>query len=200
LSLGDLYGSPFSPYVRLCRLIAAKAGVEIGFRVADPFDPGFRAVNPLGKVPALKMTREGPLLLETGLICRTLMSRGRNLLPAEPSKRLLHEADIAVLTGVLDLGVAYLMEKRREADISPSWQKRRLEGIEAAYPMVEDAARRAGGGEPGYLTLMLVAALQWLDFRLGEELDWRASCPAAAELMDGLGRDEDIAATDPARA
>ncbi|MCQ8185766.1 glutathione S-transferase family protein [Parvularcula maris] len=201
MTIGQLYGSAFSPYVRLCRLVAAKAGAEVGFRLADPFDPEYRAVNPLGKVPALKMAGDGPLLLDTGLICRTLIGEGRDLLPSARAERLQHEADIAVLTGVLDLGVALLMEKRREADISAKWQQRRIDGIERAYPLIEAAAPRAASSAPdGYLALMMVSALQWLDFRLSEELDWRAACPGAAKLVDSLAEDPDVSATDPSRA
>jgi glutathione S-transferase len=199
LSLGVLYGSAFSPYVRICRLVSLKSGALVDFRLADPFDPDFRAINPLGKVPAL-VPESGPLLLDTGLICRTLMAQGRDLLPKAPDERLEDEALIAVLTGVLDLGVAFVMESRRDADVSEQWQRRRLEGIERAYPLIEKAAERGGNDPDGYLAMMLVSVLQWLDFRLGENLSWRSACPQAEALADRLAADPDVRATAPGNA
>jgi glutathione S-transferase len=199
LSQPVLYGSAFSPYVRLCRLVAAKSGVEIGFELADPFDPAFRHLNPLGKVPAL-LVEEGQTLLDTGLICRTLMNRGRDLLPSDPDERLADEAMIAVLTGVLDLGVAWVMESRRERDVSEHWQARRLEGIAAAFPLIDRAAERARGRPHSYLALALITTLQWLDFRLGDNALWRDQCPDARTFLGSLSADPNISSTAPQNA
>lgn len=203
MTSGTLYGSLTSPYVRLTRLVRARCGAKdaIAFEVADAWKESYRQKNPLGKVPALVLD-DGTACLETTLICRTLMTLGgTDLLPAAQAQRIEEEADVALMMGLLDLGVAYLLESRRdEAEQSRNWQARRLRGIEAALPLVEAAGRRAAVRPDGYGALALVSTLDWFSFRHAETLDWKKACPAAAEVVDQLLRDGEIAGTDPRNA
>lgn len=200
---GTLFGSLTSPYVRLCRLVAHRAGAEaaVAFEIADPFDEAFRATNPLGKVPALALSG-GPVLLETTLICRTLMELGgSDLLPAEKNARLVAEADLALLIGILDLGVAYRLESvRPPSEQSAEWQSRRLHGLQRALPALEDAAHRASGNPEDLVGLAVLTVCDWFDFRIQAQVPWRDACPSAVHLVEGLKRIAYVAATDPRRA
>lgn len=195
-----LYGSLTSPYARLCRLVLMRSGAQgdARFEKADPFDPSFRAVNPLGKVPALLMD-DGTTCLETTLICRVLMSLGdRSLLPEGEAATRREEADVALMTGLLDLGVAHRLESLRSSKAqSAKWQARRIEGMMAAFPLIENAAERCGERPDGYAAAAFLAALDWLDFRMADFLDWRSACPKAAETLDAFKSGEDAASTDP---
>lgn len=176
---------------------ASGADEAVAFVEANPMDEAHRSTNPLGKVPALVMTG-GPRLFETTLICRTLMALGgRDLLPTGDA-RLAAEADVALLMGVLDLGVAFRLESLRPSgEQSPAWQERRLAGIRAALPFVEEAAGRADPEASPYAAFALVATCDWLDFRLAPDIAWRDVCPNAAARTDALLRRPDFVATDP---
>lgn len=200
---GTLYGSLTSPYARITRIVRELSGASglIAFEVADPFDEGYRRINPLGKVPALILDT-GPQLLETGLIARVLMQLGgTDLLPEDELARIQAEADLALIIGVLDLGVAAFLETRRpQTERSEPWLQRRLKGIETALPLVDAAARRHAGDPDGLAAAAIAVTGDWLSFRLADSIGWRAGAPAAAALADGLLAGEIFAATDPRSA
>ena len=181
-----LYGSLTSPYARLCRIVREVAGVDarVAFEEADPFDPAYREKNPFGKVPSL-IFADGLTCLETTMICRALMSMGTSLLPDDPKASFQEEADVAMVMGLLDLGVAFMIESRRpEDDQSTLWQERRLEGLHSATPLIDATADRAIAQPDGYAAAALKCGLDWLDFRLSDHFDWRQSCPQAASFSE----------------
>lgn len=200
MARGTLYGSLTSPYSRLARLVLTRSGASasVEFQAAQPFDEGFRQHNPLGKVPALKLD-DGTLCLETTLIVRVLNGLGdRDLFPADPQGRRQAEADIALMMGVLDLGVAYRLESMRpDGEQSAHWQSRRLAGLEAAFPLMEQAAERAADDLDGAAALALVCTADWLSFRLSDVLAWQAACPHTDRVAKALLAQTDVAATDP---
>ncbi|MEO1041266.1 MAG: glutathione S-transferase N-terminal domain-containing protein [Pseudomonadota bacterium] len=197
---GILYGSLTSPYVRLCRIVRRRAGADDRFRfeVVGPFEDGIRALNPLGKVPALILD-DGTALLETTLIVRTLNATGNNgLFADDPKERLAEEADMALALGVLDLGVAYFLESRRdEGEVSPHWQQRRRDGLAATLPAINTAATRALSKPNSVASIALAVTTDWLCFRLSDLMDWRSKAPKLLQLTDALLDEDDIAATDP---
>ena len=199
MARGTLYGSLTSPYSRLARLVLDRSGARahVDFEPAQPFDEGFRVHNPLGKVPALKLA-DGTLCLETTLIVRALNSLGDKDLFPSSAERLAAEADVALLMGVLDLGVAYRLESTRpESEQSAHWQSRRLAGLEAAFPAMEQAALRAADNPDGVTALALVCTADWLSFRLADVVPWQSQCPKCHEIVSTLLRQDDVAATDP---
>jgi glutathione S-transferase len=187
----------------MCRVVRARANLEdaIAFEIADPFQEGLRQHNPLGKVPAL-ILEKGPPLLETTLILRTLAGGSREeMLPANPAERRWAEADIALMTGILDLGVAYRLEEMRPPEEqSQRWLLRRLRGLEAAIPLLSEAARRAAEDPDGVAAIAFAATGDWLRFRLSGTLSWEDDAPEAARILDDLLSAEDMRATDPRTA
>lgn len=173
------------------------AETSVTFERADPFDSAFREKNPLGKVPAL-IFEHGRSCLETMTICRAIKALGTSANSGPLEFHGQEEADVALMIGTLDLGIAYRLESLRDAtEQSVTWQKRRLEGLRAALPMINAAASRAQDDLYGYGAAALVSALDWLDFRLSDDVNWRASCPTAAHFLDEAKSLPDVASTDP---
>ena len=191
----QLHGSLTSPYVRLCRVAADVLGADLPLVRTDPFADGIRALNPLGRVPALK-AHDGTLIADSGGILRYLDERhGPSLFAAEGLPRHQADAATALALGVLDLGVASLLETRRpEPERSASWQARRREGVDAALPVLAGWAARLAGG-PGIVALSYAVTLDWLAFRL-PEVAWRDH-EALAGLADAQLATPRFRATDP---
>ena len=194
----QLYGSLTSPYVRLCRVAADALGADLDLVVADPFAVETRALNPLGKVPALNAD-DGTLVADSGAIIRHLdETHGPALFAREGLPRHQADAGMMLALGVLDLGVAFLLEQRRpEAERSAHWQARRRAGIDAALPAMSVWAERASG-EPGAIALSFACSLDWLAFRL-PDVAWRDHAPLA-RLADAQLGTERFRATDPRAA
>jgi glutathione S-transferase len=170
-----LFGTIPSPYVRLCRLVAERRGLErdVEFVVSNPLEEEHRRFNPLRKVPAFE-AGDGTLLLASAVIVRYLDGLGAapSLFDVETKPRHQVEGVLALITGILDLGVAHVMEGRRpEKEQSPSWQKRRLDGIAKALDLLAEEEKGLPE-EAGILDLALATALDWLSFRL-PQVDWQ---------------------------
>ena len=197
----ELYGSLTSPYVRLCRVVAALRGLDLPLVQANPYeDEGLRAVNPLGRVPALRLD-DGLALTDSGAIIRYLDERGEGASLYERGGTARHETDahVSLAMGVLDLGVAWFMEqnKRSGGERSAWWQQRRLDGAAAGLAAMDEAAR--GLPEDAGLTGPAFAVTcDWLAFRM-PQVDWRRH-EALAALVDAQLAEPALAETDPRRA
>ena len=65
-----LHGSHASPYVTRVVMQAAAKNLDLNLRPANPADPAFRRMNPLGKMPVLE--HDGFVLPESQVICEYL--------------------------------------------------------------------------------------------------------------------------------
>ena len=65
-----LHGSGGSPYVTRVLMQAAAKNLEMDLRPANPADPAFRRMNPIGKMPVLE--HDGFVLPESQVICEYL--------------------------------------------------------------------------------------------------------------------------------
>lgn len=84
-----LYGSTMSPFVRKVAALANEKGIAFELKpvaIADQ-DPGFRAVSPFGKMPAID--DDGFALADSSAICHYLDAKhpALALIPAEPRAR-----------------------------------------------------------------------------------------------------------------
>ena len=82
-----LYGNLESGNVYKVRLILALTNrpyraVDVSQVRGDPTTPAFRAINPIAKVPAIKL-EDGRLLVESGAI-RVWLARGTSYFPEDP--------------------------------------------------------------------------------------------------------------------
>lgn len=203
----ELLASLTSPYARKCRVVAMECGLQdrMELVVTNPWDDPARlnAANSLGKVPCL-ITDDGQALYDSPVICEYLIAQA-NAVAAERLLPVAGDAHWAVLRaqaladGILDLGVAHLLENRRpEGERSPAamqrWERQMLAGLDAMPAALEPLPGDASLGH-----LACAVALLWLDFRHGP-LGWRAGRQALAEWADTLAERDSLAATVPPAA
>ena len=102
-----LYSRPLSPFASRCRIqiYAKNLPVEL-VTVPSPNPDDFKALNPIGKVPALEI--DGRIIPESEVICEFLEDRFPEppLLPGDPFAR----AQAAVLSRFVDLYVLPLID------------------------------------------------------------------------------------------
>lgn len=115
----ELYGSNGSPFSASCRLVIYAKGLEEQFRQQPPVgglgSPGYRLINPLGKIPTLA-TESGPLP-ESSVICEYLEDRypAPSLMPPDPAGR----ARARLLVRIADLYLyprLSVLARRHDAD------------------------------------------------------------------------------------
>ena len=80
----EIFGGPHSNFVWSCRIACAEKGVPHTLIPAKPHSPEIDAINPLGKIPALRHGEVG--LFESQAICFYIdhAFEGPRLVPADP--------------------------------------------------------------------------------------------------------------------
>ena len=202
----QLLASLTSPYARKCRALAIECGLDdqVELVVTNPWDDpaALNAANSLGKVPCL-ITDDGRAIYDSPVICEYLIAQTN----AETQARLLPTGDArwpvlraqALADGILDLGVAHLLENRRpDGERSPGamarWERQMLAGLDA-MPAELDAL--PGNANLGHLACAVT--LLWLDFRHAP-LAWRDGRADLASWVDGFASRASLAATPPPAA
>lgn len=176
--------SPFARKVHMLALAAELPGLEL-VKTNPIADESLRAINPLGKIPALK---DGDLvLIDSPLICEYIDDKvtaaGRPGFLQKNTPVYYHNQKIhALADGILDAAVATIMEKRRQdAEQSAYWLARWRTAITGALAVLE-IARLGNPAEAHIGTIAVIAALGYLDFRL-PDLNWRAERPDLAQWL-----------------
>lgn len=194
----DLFFSPTSPYVRKVCIVAAETGIALNLitATANPVDrsPDLVAVNPLGKVPCLRMT-DGELLYDSPVICRYL-AQGSALYPAGDAQwRALRREALA--DGVLDAALLTRYETfiRPESRQWQGWIDSQLAKISSALQLME--RDRPDAEAPDIGDIATGCALFYLDFRF-PQIDWRSAHPGLAAFAEALGTRTSFASTRPA--
>jgi glutathione S-transferase len=194
-----------SPYARLCRICAIERGLagEMHLSWVDPWadDPALLAVNPAGRVPALR-TAEGQCLAEALLIAMHLdrLGNGPQLFPADGARAM---ARAGTGIGLMDAAFATVIARKHqgpESDRSVLGARRHrairrcLDRLADDLPNAHDAhGAGSGTGTVDIGTLAPAVALDYLAFRLPEyplpELApnleaWRAQMAARASFRE----------------
>lgn len=190
--------TPPSPYARKVRIVAREKGLRVAERVVDPYgsDPDLVAVHPLAQVPALLLD-DGTGLIDSPLIARFLDEQGSGpSLYGEGLQRHGIAQHEALANGALEMGVKWLLEKRRpESERSAHWMSRWHHNLLATLDRLEVLARQDQAFHAGSLTT--VVALTWLDFR-HPDVDWRTTRPALEALQSLLEARDSFRETRPA--
>jgi glutathione S-transferase len=192
-----------SPYVRKVMVAAAERGLSdrLALQATNPWDPAddLPDDNPLGKIPALRL-EDGTVLFDSPVIVRyldTLHDRAP-LFPNDGDRRWWVERTHALANGILDAGVARLIERlRRPKELYwADWDARQKTKIERALDALAPDAGRLASDPPDAAAIAAGCALGYLDFRFADE-DWRASRPELARWYDRFAGRESMLDTVP---
>jgi len=181
----ELHYSQTSPFARKTRIVLREKGLAAF--VAEVLEapmldsPQFLALNPLGKIPVLS-TPDGAIY-DSPVICEYLdaLGSGPSLLGNTPQERMRIIRVQALADGIMDAGVASVLEKRRD-DTVPSahwlarWSNAMRRGVDALADIRLDHSFDLAG-------IATFCALAYLDFRF-PELEWRQSHPELAQTCD----------------
>lgn len=195
----QLYGSLTSPYVRKVRILLQEKAIACNFTEEAPTGEHVRAINPLGKIPALVMDNGKPLF-ESALVLEYLDTlKDAPLIPRAGEARWDVLRWHALSSGMLDATVARLMETRKnDAQRSADFIKRQEEKIAHALDFAERADKGASYLVDNAFSLADIAmgvALDYLDFRYAH--DWRSSHPWLAKFAETMGARPSFVATLP---
>ena len=140
----------------------------------------YRAVNPLGKVPALELD-DGTVLFDSPVICEYFNDqhcKGLFLPPDGPDRWAALRLE-ALADGILDASVLQLLEGRRDPEQrSQAWIDRQQASVDAALDRLEEEAEILDGRLTiGVITV--ASALGYRDFRF-PDIDWREAHPRLA--------------------
>lgn len=197
----QLYHSTTSPFARKVYMLALAAQLpDLELVKANPLaDEALRAINPLGKIPAL--VHGDLVLIDSPLICEYLDDKSVALGKAsffhkQSADYYLVQRTHALADGVMDAAVATVMERRRQdSEQSFHWLRRWHLAITSGLAWIEQQDL-GSPGHPHIGTFATVAALGYLDFRL-PDIQWRNIHPDLAKWYAGLETVEWATATKP---
>jgi glutathione S-transferase len=199
-----LFCSLTSPYARKCRALVRELTLEphVEEVLTDPWsDASLRAVNPLGKIPALVLN-DGSAIYDSPVICEYLndVKVGKFI----PRPTLFAEAKgkwraltlQALGDGVMDATVRRYLELRRpEGQRSNEVIARQSEAIEAALATLNRASVKFPE-QPTIGELASACALGYLDLRAPEDF-WRVRQPQLAAWYEIFSQRPSMVATAP---
>jgi glutathione S-transferase len=200
----QLYYSPNSPYARKARIIIHELDLESRVQetiVSLPADVKFRAVNPLGKIPALVLD-DGSVIYDSPVICEYLDDLGQGKF--FPRAGFFREAQgrwraltlQALGDGLADAVVRRNQELRLPEDKrSAELIERQTAAIEAAFAVADRAAAKFPA-EPTIGEVAIACAIGYLDLRAPHD-GWRDRCKQLARWLDRFSQRPSAQATKP---
>ena len=195
----QLYSSPTSPFARKVRVVIAEnaIGAHIEEIFINPLDDHDANPNPLGKIPALKLSC-GTVLFDSPLLCAYLLDR----LTKQNGEINWHaRQNEALADGVMDAAVRMVMECRRpDTQHSAFWLARWQTAIEKGLDMMAGAVTRLPRAKAPMDVgqIAIGCALGYLDFRF-TDFRWRAAYPALEDWWAECLARESFAQTQPDR-
>lgn len=187
-----LYSSQLSPFARKVRILILEKELQNQVEIIDsnPYeatDDHLKA-NPLSKVPAL-LTDSGESIYDSYVICEYLDAlSGTNLMPQNGEERLLALRLLALTDGMLQqtFNIAVELNRRKEHERSMVWVNRWAEslvrGVDAMAEMLPKYASELALPHIG-----LVCALDYLDLRASNFVNWREQQPALLTWYENYG-------------
>ena len=190
-----------SPYARKARATAIEIGMagKIELEEINPWaDPeGYRAVNPVGKVPAL-IRDDGPALYQSNIVCEFIDAHGETkIYPAAGPDRWTAMRQLAAADGILDASVLNRMEGMFHAGDAAS--QKLIDRQELSVAEALDQLESEAGDLNGPVTIGQIAvacALGYRDFRF-VDIDWRTARPKLSAWYESFAKRPSITETDP---
>jgi glutathione S-transferase len=199
-----LYYSPNSPYARKARIIIHELNLQSRVEektVSLPADAQFRAVNPLGKIPALVLD-DGSVIYDSPVICEYLDDLGGgHFFPRAGLFKAAEGRWRALTLQALGDGLADAVVRRNqelrlpEAKRSTEVIERQTKSIEASFAVLD----RACGKFPPNPTIgevAVISAIGYLDLRVPED-GWRNRYPNLARWLEDVSKYPSVIATAP---
>jgi glutathione S-transferase len=163
--------SPFGRKVRLAAIYLGFAPLEVVS--TDLFDPldSIRQDNPLGKIPAVTLD-DGRKIYDSAIIMGYFdyLSGGR-LFPSDPLMRLETQQNEALCDGILDAGVAIVMERRMRPMEMQSEEWIKFQSAKIDRGLTKLASIDIDPHVVNTASIAKACTLDWLDFR--QLADWR---------------------------
>jgi len=200
----QLFYSPNSPYARKARIIIHELGLTARVEeksVSLPADAKLRALNPLGKIPALLLD-DGSVIYDSPVICEYLDTLGEGKF--FPRATLFREAQgrwRALTLQALGDGLADAVVRRNQEMRLPEERRssevlaRQTASVEAAFAVADRAAAKF----PPELTIGEIAiacAIGYLDLRVPHD-GWRDRYKQLAPWLDIFSQRPSAQATKP---
>jgi glutathione S-transferase len=199
-----LFYSPNSPYARKARIIIRELDLEPRVQeiaVTLPADAKLRAVNPLGKIPALVLD-DGSVIYDSPVICEYLDDLGQGKF--FPRAGFFREAQgrwRALTLQALGDGLADAVVRRNQELRLPE-EKRSVEviqrqtaAIEAAFAVADRAAAKFPP-EPTIGEIAVACAIGYLDLRSPHD-GWRDRYRQLASWLEIFSQRPSAQATKP---
>lgn len=191
-----LRSSPPSPFGRKVKMSAMALGLIDRIEIVPtdttaPNDP-IRALNPLGKIPALEL-EDGTVLFDSRVIVEYLdwLAGGGRLIPTEPEARFAALRGQALADGIMDAAILQIYEVRfrAENERSERWVETQVGKVARALDALEAAPPP---DDPRIDAVATASALGYLDLRFGDAwrrdhprlADWHAAFRAAVPAYD----------------
>ncbi len=199
-----IYYSPNSPYARKARIIIHELGLgpRIEYSVVKlPADAGFRAVNPLGKIPSLVLD-DGSVIYDSRVICEYLDTLGQGRF--FPRAGLFKEAEgrwRALTLQALGDGLADAVVRRNqeyrlpEGSRSQTVIQHQTSAVEAAFAAADRAAAKFPA-DPTIGEIAICCAIGYLDLRAPND-GWRDRYRQLARWLDIFSARPSVEATKP---
>jgi glutathione S-transferase len=199
-----LFYSPNSPYARKARIIVHE--LNLTARVEDaivslPADAKLRAVNPLGKIPALLLD-DNSVIYDSPVICEYLDALGGGKF--FPRATLFREAEgrwRALTLQALGDGLADAVVRRNQELRLPEEKRsaevigRQTAAIEAAFAVADRAAAKFPA-EPTVGEIAVACAIGYLDLRSPND-GWRDRYKQLARWLEVFSQRPSAIATKP---
>ena len=200
----ELFYTPTSPYARKVRIIIHE--LDLGPRVkqtavAFPVDAKLRAINPLGKIPALLLD-DGSAVYDSRVICEYLDDLGQGKF--FPRASLFREAQgrwraltlQALGDGISDAAVRRYQEMRLDdATRRPDVIAHQTAAIEGGLAAANRAAAKFPA-EPTIGEIAIACAIGYLDLRAPQD-GWRDRYSRLAQWLDVFSPRPSAQATKP---
>jgi len=196
-----LFYANTSPYARKVRIVIAEKALEsrIDWHPCSPFEdvPELKAVNPLSKIPCLKLD-DGTALYDSPVIVEYLDSLvpSNPLIPRDGAARWQILRQQALGDGIMDAAFNTVIESRRpEAEQSQSWSNRWRAAIDRSL-VVLDGETGSLTQQPNLAHIAYACALGYLEFRL-PDITWRTRHPKIAAWFDTFAQRASMTSTQP---
>jgi len=200
----EILGVPQSSFVRTVRIACEEKGVPYRLTVAMPHSPEILAINPLGKIPAM---RRGAFQLFESVAIATYIDRayaGPKLFPDEPELcgRITQWVSVFNTTCASQFGAylqGYYFPNTPNGEPDRAKIEKALPGVKAHLALFDDAI-----GQNGYLAadhftfadMSFVPALYWL-LQCSESSDAIGSASHLPRYRDAIAARASVKATVP---